>query len=126
MKIALRVIACVIAVAAIETAVLVAQIALLGGIGPLIRSGGLGITTIAAWLVVLAAGPVAAIQLWRLRRGGLFLALILCGIASAYYMAGLLFLRVPDAPLTPVVVVVVINGLVLSLLLSPAARRAVS
>jgi hypothetical protein len=74
----------------------------------------------------MTAGAVAAIQLWRLRRGGLYLALILCGIAFAYYMAGLLLVRVPDAPLTPVVVVVVINGLVLSLLLSPAARRAVS
>lgn len=126
MRIALRVIACVIAIAVIQTAVLIAQLPWGGGLGPLVRSGALGLTTMAGWLIVLTAGPLAAIQLWRLRRSGLFVAVTLCGIAFTYYVIGLMFLRSPEAPVTPLVMPIVINGLVLSLLLSPAARRGVS
>ena len=126
MRIALRLIACVIAIAVIQSGVLVVHIFMLGGLGPLVDSGALGLGTIAGWLAVITAGPFAAIQLWRLRRAGLFLASILCGIAFAYYMIGLLVLRVPNAPVTPIVVAIAIDALVLSLLVSPAARRAVS
>jgi hypothetical protein len=50
----------------------------------------------------------------------------LCGIVLTYYVTGILFLRSPEAPVTPIVMGVVVNGLVLCLLLSPAARRSVS
>jgi hypothetical protein len=126
MKIALRVIACVVAIAVMQTVVFIVQFAFRGGLGALVRSGALGVTTIIGWLMILTVGPIAAIQLWRLRRRGLFAAVTLCGIALTYYIIGLLFLRAPEAPVVPIVVAIVINGLILSLLLSPAARRAVS
>ena len=107
MRIALRVIASIVAIAVIQTAVLVGQFALRGGLGPLVRSGALGLTTIAGWLIVLMAGPVAAIQLWRLRRSGLFVTVTLCGIAFAYYVIGLFFLRVSEAPVIPIIAAIV-------------------
>jgi hypothetical protein len=109
-----------------QTVVFIVQFAFRGELGALVRSGALGLTTIIGWLLILTTGPIAAIQLWRLRRRGLFAAVILCGTALTYYIVGLLFLRVPEAPVVPIVVAAVINGLVLSLLLSPAARRRVS
>ena len=125
MKIALRVIACVIAIAVMQTAVFIVQFAFRGGLGALVRSGALGLTTIIGWLIILTVGPIAAIQLWRLRRRGLLAAITLCGIALTYYVIGLLFLRPPDAPAMPIVAAIAINAFVLSLLLSPAARRGV-
>ena len=85
MKIVLRIIAVVVAIAVILTAIGVGQFAVGGAFGALVHSGALGLTTIAAWLIILTAGPVAAIQLWRLRRIGLFATAILCGIAFTYY-----------------------------------------
>ena len=121
MRIALRVIACIVAIAGVQTAVLVGQFALAGGLDPLVRSGALALSTITGWLVLLTAGPVSAIQLWRLRRSGLSL----CD-PFAYHLIGLFVLRVPEASVVPIVLAIVINGMVLSLLLLPAARRSVS
>ena len=126
MNIILRGVALVVAGAVIQTAIFVVQFAVRGGLGPLIRSGAYGLATIAVWLIVFIAGPVSAIQLWRLRRSGLSVAVTLCGMAVTYYVIGLLFFRHPQAPVTPLVMAIAINGLLLSLLLSPAARRAVS
>jgi hypothetical protein len=118
MKIALRVVACVVAIAVIQTAVFIVQFAFRGGLGALVRSGALGLTTIIGWLIVLTVGPLAAIQLWRLRRRGLLAAVTLCGIALAYYVIGLLILRPPEAPAMPIVAAIGINALVLLLLKS--------
>ena len=81
MKIALKVIACVVALAGIQTAVFIVQLAFRGGLGALVRSGALGLTTIVRWLIILTGGPIAAIQRWRLGRRGLFAAVTLCGSA---------------------------------------------
>jgi hypothetical protein len=127
MKIVLRVIAFVIALGVALQAAFIYQFALRGGVGSLVRSGSaLGVTTIVGWLLVLTAGPVAAIQLWRLRRIGLFLSAALFGIALIYYVIGFLFLRHPEAPVSPIIEVIVVNALFLAPLLSPGARRVVS
>ena len=129
MKIVLRIIAIIVGVAVVLTAITVVRLASLGGLGAFARSGALGLTTITAWIVILTVGPVAAIQLWRLRRLGLFTTVVLCGIACAYYVVGLVFLRAPRAPLAPLAPIfgaVVLNGVVLCLLLSSAAKRRVS
>jgi hypothetical protein len=125
MRIVLRIIAIIVGVAVILTAITVMQLASLGGLGGFARSGALGLTTVTGWIVILTAGPVAAVQLWRLRRIGLFATAMLCVIACAYYVVGLLFLRAPGAPLAPIFGALVVNGVVLCLLLSPAARRRV-
>jgi hypothetical protein len=126
MRLFLRMIAIIVGVAVVLTAITVVRFASTGGLGVLVRSGALGLLSITAWVVILTAGPVAAIQLWRLRRVGLFLTAMLCGIASTYYVVGLLFLRAPEAPVAPILGAVVLNGLVLCVLLSPAAKRGIS
>jgi surface polysaccharide O-acyltransferase-like enzyme len=126
MKIVLRIIAIVVGVAVILTAITVVRLAWLGALGVFVRSGALGLTTITGWIVILTAGPVAAIQLWRLRRLGLFATAMLCVIACAYYIVGFLFLRSPEAPLAPIFGAVAVNAAVLCLLLSSPARRRVS
>jgi hypothetical protein len=126
MRIVLRTIAVLTGLAVALTGLFILQFALRGGLDVLVRSGALGVTTIGAWLVILTAGPFAAIQLWRLRRVGLFATAILCGLTCAYYVAGFLYFRAPEAPRRPIVEAIVVNGIFLALLLSPAARRRVS
>jgi hypothetical protein len=123
MNVLLRIFAVCVGLAVVLTGLSIVQFAFNGDLAALAGSGALGLTTIAAWLIILAAGPVAAIQLWRLRRTGLFATAMLCGLALVYYVVGL-FLRVPDAPLRPIVGAIVVNGVLLALLLSPAAQRA--
>jgi hypothetical protein len=124
MKWFLRAIAIVVAVAVALTIVMIVQFALSRNLGALARSGVLGVITILGWMFTLAVGPIAAVQLWRLRRAGLFLAASLCGLAAAYFLIGLLWLRSPEAPLTPIVVGMLMNGILVAVLLSPAARSA--
>jgi uncharacterized protein involved in response to NO len=83
----------------------------------------LGAATILGWLLILIAGPFSSVQLWRLRRIGLYATAILAGFFVAYYFAGLLFLRAHNAHLKPILAYVVFNGVLVVLLASPAARR---
>jgi CHASE2 domain-containing sensor protein len=99
------------------------QFSLRGSISTLARSGVLGTATIFGWLLLLVAGPFASVQLWRLRRTGLYATAILAGFFLAYYFAGILFLRAHNAPFGPIVAAVVFNGVLIVLLASPAARR---
>jgi len=124
MRILLRIVAVVVALAVVLMALMIVQFTVVGSFMTFGRSGALGILTIAAWLAVLTCGPVAAVQLWRLRRVGLSLATMLCAIGVAYFLVGLFFLRTAEAPLTPILGSILVNGVVLGLLLSPAARRA--
>jgi hypothetical protein len=95
----------------------------INAIGSLARSGMLGAATILGWLLILIAGPFSSVQLWRLRRIGLYATAILAGFFVAYYFAGLLFLRAHNAHLKPILAYVVFNGVLVVLLASPAARR---
>jgi hypothetical protein len=124
MRILLRIVAVVVALAVVLMALMIVQFTVVGSSMTFGRSGALGILTIAAWLAVLTCGPVAAVQLWRLRRVGLSLATMLCAIGVAYFLVGLFFLRTAEAPLTPILGSILVNGVLLGLLLSPAARRA--
>jgi len=124
MRILFRIIAVVIALAVVVTALAIVQLAVIGSIVAVARSGALGALTIAGWLATLTLGPVAAVQLWRLRRMGLTLTTMLCAIAIAYLLIGLVFLRTAEAPVLPIVEGILANGLLLGLLLSPLARRA--
>jgi hypothetical protein len=124
MRTLLRIVAVVVALAVVLTGLMIVQFTVMGSFITVARSGALGIPTIAAWLAILTCGPVAAVQLWRLRRVGLSLATMLCAIAVAYFLVGLFFLRTAEAALTPILGSILVNGVLLGLLLSPAARRA--
>lgn len=93
------------------------------GISALFPPGALGVATTVGWLLILIAGPFASIQLWRLRRIGLYAAAMLSAFFLVYYFAGLLFLRAHNVPLSPILGYLVFNGVLVVLLASPAARR---
>jgi hypothetical protein len=59
--------------------------------------GLLGGLTIVGWVIALVVGPVATVQLWRLRQSGRRAGIILFGYGLAYYLVGLLALRSPEA-----------------------------
>lgn len=105
---------------------MIAWLASTGRLALLIGSGAFGITTLAAWAFVLVAGPVAFVQLWRLRRIGLYVAASLCALALLYYLFGYLANRGPELRLAPLVAPIVGNAVGVALLLSPSARRACS
>jgi hypothetical protein len=77
MRILLRIVAVVVALAVVMTALMIVQLAVIGSIMAVGRSGALGALTIAGWIAILTVGPVATDQLWRLRRMGLTLAIYL-------------------------------------------------
>ena len=119
----LRVVALILALCVFLTLLQTIDILVRGGMSTLARSGVLGAATILGWLLILTAGPFASVQLWRLRRVGLYASAILSGFFWAYYFAGLLFLRSHNVPFTPILAAVVFNGVLVVLLASPAARR---
>jgi hypothetical protein len=124
LRIFLRLVAIFVGLTVVLTLAWVVKFTLVGGLTALARSGVLGVETIGGWLIILTVGPVASVQLWRLRRWGLFLTALLCTLAFSYYLLGLFFLRAPGAPLTPILEAATVNGVLLALLLSPAARKA--
>jgi len=95
----------------------------INAIGTLARSGMLGAATILGWFLILIAGPFSSVQLWRLRRIGLYATATLAGFFLVYYFAGLLYLRAHNAQLKPILAYVVFNGALVVLLTSSAARR---
>ena len=119
----LRVVAVILALCVFMALLQTIDILLRGGMSTLVRSGVLGAATILGWLLILTAGPFASIQLWRLRRIGLYASAVLSGFFLAYYFAGLLFLRAHNVPFRPILAAVVFNGVLVVLLASPAARR---
>ena len=123
MRLLLRIVAVLLVLCAFIALLQTVQFSLRGSIATLARSGVLGAATIFGWLLLLVAGPFASVQLWRLRRAGLYATAILSGFFVAYYFAGLLFLRAHNALLWPIVGAIVFNGLLVALLASPAARR---
>jgi hypothetical protein len=96
----------------------------LTGIDALLATGAFGVLTIVGWLVTLIAGPMAAIQLFRLRQTGRIAAAVLFGSMLIYYFLGLLAFRQPEAPVAPIVTLCVVSMALAIVLLSPAAKRA--
>ena len=123
MRLLLRIVAVVLALCVLLALLQTIDGLLRGGVSTLVPSGALGAATTLGWMLILTAGPFASVQLWRLRRIGLYAAGTLSGFFLAYYFAGLLFLRAHNVPLSPILAYVVFNGVLVVLLASPAARR---
>ena len=122
----MRAIAVLLGLVLITQAYIIVRAAGGGGLTTLAHSGALGVLTIGGWLLILSAGPVAVVQLWRLRRIGLFITATLSAIACGYYLWGLLFLRSPSANVSALVRAVLINAAILALLMLPPVRRTCS
>jgi hypothetical protein len=124
MRILLRIIAVGVGLVVVLTTLLIVQLGMSGRLMALVGSGALGLATAVGWLMTLSVGPVAAVQLWRLQRIGLLAGAVLCAVTMGYYVVGVVFFRAPEAPLWPILGAMAVNGALLALLLSPAARRA--
>ena len=126
MPLVLRVIAATAAASLVLTIWLILRLVVPHGIQPLVYGGALGALTLVGWAVTLLVGPVAAVQLWRLRPSGRLAALILFGSGLLYYTAGLLWLRAPGALTGQIAAAMVAHAVPVVILASPAARRACS
>ena len=124
MRTVLRLIAVLAGLSAAVTILFLVRFGLKGMEALLATGGAFGALTIAGWLVTLIAGPMAAIQLFRLRQSGRIAAAVLFGAMLIYYFLGLLAFRQPEAPVAPIVTLCVVSTGLLIVLLSPAAKRA--
>jgi hypothetical protein len=126
MPMVLRGIAAIAAVSVLFTLVLIATIVGPRGVGPLMRAGPLGVMTIIGWVVTIVIGPYAAVQLWRLSHRGRIAGLSLFAFGAAYYLAGLFWLRAPDAQSGQIIAAAIAYAVPMLVLASPQARRACS
>jgi hypothetical protein len=85
---------------------------------------GLGKLTLAGWLLLCVIGPMAAIQLWRLRESGRRAAIVFTAVGVVYYIVGGAMFRAPEAPLAGLAIGVLTAGVPLVILLSSPAKRA--
>ena len=122
MRIVLRLIALLAALSVVQTLWFLVMIVAPGGFRGLTPTSVLGALTFIGWIVTLIAGPITAIQLWRLRDSGRRAGVLMFGAGSAYYLGGLT-IRTPEAPIGPILIAVVCFVVPLSVLLSRRAKQ---
>jgi hypothetical protein len=122
MKTLLRLIGVLAGSAVVATAFFISRFAGVG-LKPLLASGALGAVTILGWLVTFIAGPIAFVQLLRVRNSGRIAAIVLFGYMLTYYLVGLFAFRQPEAPATPIIQLCMLLALLVAALLLPFARR---
>lgn len=125
MRILIRAIAVLAAVSVAGTILFIAVFVAAGGFRGL-TSSLLGVATLVGWLVTLVCGPIAAVQLWRLRRSGRTAGIVMFGYGLAYYILGLLWLRTADAAVPQIVAAAAVFGTPLAILLLPRAGAILS
>lgn len=124
MKTALQVVGLVIGFVVFRLALSIGQEWASGELATMWRSGAIGSGTLCFWAVTLLIGPVAAVQLWRLRQVGLFATGLLGALGLVDALVRLLLYRTPDTTVEPLLLEVVLSSALLALVGSPAARRA--
>jgi hypothetical protein len=122
MAIFLRLIGLVAGLSVFATAVFIARFAQIG-LRPLLATGAFGFVTVVGWLVTFVVGPIAMVQLLRVKNSGRFAGALLFGFMFLYYAVGLFAFRAPGTPIAPIVMVCGFLAFLVIVLLSPAARR---
>jgi hypothetical protein len=117
-----RVLAVLAALSVATTLWFVASFFRAGGLRALLASGLLGVLTLVGWIVTLVIGPVAAVQLWKLRESGRRAGLLLFGYGLAYYVLGLFALRAPEASVWQIVAATTMFAVPFVVLLLPRTR----
>jgi hypothetical protein len=121
MRLLIRIVAVLAAVSVFGTVWIVTAFVWSGALILLLKAGLLGAATIVGWVIALAVGPIATVQLWRFRqsrRAGI----ILFGSGLAYYLVGLLAWRAPGASVWANVAMAATYALPLAALLLPRTR----
>jgi hypothetical protein len=81
----LRTISLVTAAHVIVTTHYAAELQRWGDLTDLVHDGALGALTASWFLLTILAGPVAVVQLWRLKKSGLFAGWTVLGFGAAWY-----------------------------------------
>lgn len=122
MRVIVRVLAVLAALSVVTTLWFVASFVRAGGLRALLMSGLLGVLTLVGWIITLVIGPVAAVQLWKLRESGRRAGLLLFGYGLMYYVLGLLALRAPEASVWQIVAATTMFAVPFVVLLLPRTR----
>ena len=86
---------------------------------------GLMSSTVVLWIVTIFGGPIAAIQLWRSRKSGWLIGLVVFAVGLLYYTVGFAVFGGPGAYLPVIVVATPFHLLGVALLSLRAPRRAI-
>ena len=123
MRIILRIFAIIVWLAIIFNLLLLWRIWRAGTFA-LMVTGPLGLFTVLGWALIIAVGPFAAVQLWRLRENGRRASLLLSGYTLLYYFAMGLSFQQQHLATSKVWLWAGANAYFVMVLLSPTARRA--
>ena len=121
-KLALRLIGVIAGLSVFYTAWFIASFGSRGMNG-LLASGSLGIVTVVGWIITFVAGPVAFVQLLRVRNSGRVAAMVLFSAMLAYYVLGLVAFRGPGVRVTPIIALCALLVLLVGFLASKLAKR---
>lgn len=124
MRLLIRLVALVAAWSVLGTVWFIVIFAGRGGVSFAFLQRPLGVLTVVGWLITLGAGPVAAVQLWRLRASGRVPGLLLFGYGFAFYAVGLVWLRAPEASVPMILLGMATFALPIGVLLSRRAQSA--
>jgi hypothetical protein len=95
------------------------------GFTHILRFPGLLVFTIVLWIATIVGGPIAAIQLWRFKRSGWTVELIVFAVGLLYYMVGFAMFRGPGANLPSIAVNTAFYLLGVIILALPSCRRTI-
>ena len=123
MPILLKAVAATAAASVIFTIWLVLALLSAGADLRVLAAGALGVLTIIGWVVTVTLGPVAAVQLWRLKESGRLAAIAVFGFGLVYYVAGYFWLRTASASGRQILAAIVAYAIPVVILALPAARR---
>jgi apolipoprotein N-acyltransferase len=123
MPLLLRVIAATAAASVVFTIWLMLAVLSAGGPRQLFAAGALGALTAIGWVVTVTLGPIAAVQLWRLKESGRLAAIAVFGFGVVYYTAGYFWLRSASASSRQILAAIVAYAIPVVILSLPAARR---
>ena len=126
MRLVLKTIAAIAASSVAFTAALIVLIVNRGGFPHLLNARFFGFVTLLGWVIGLTLGPLAAVQLWRLRQRGRLAALILFGYGLFYYVAGYFWLSTAEAQSGQIIAAAIAHAIPVLILASPQAKAACS
>ncbi|SRR6266480_579548 len=95
------------------------------GFTQVLQFPGLMVFTIVLWAVTIVGGPIAAIQLWRFKRSGWTVGLVVFGVGLLYYTVGFATFRGPGAHLPSIAVNATFYLLGVIILSLPSCRRTI-